>query len=366
MKKNLFLLLTFILSACASQPQVTSTNLTNAENTPVSTQTPTLIPTPIEIPLETLSVEEIVQKYLADEIDDISFLTAEQHTAFNVALAKKILAGEAIFPRNLTTEQYSTLVDAMNEQRGAKPIYVEVIDNNGNPSVMYYNTQKREMVTLAGTYEANKDIINQHAFDIYVKIDKNAQGLTTYIHPDTGEEIVVVNSGGVDWNWVGNKNNAWEQIDPIALENATINASLNRGDSILPVILINQNPAELVAFQGEAFSYHCAEVIIIKDGFGIRMFAGQEGAWRLINEGFSDEERIGTLNNSSNREKMPVNMVYYIFFENDQEKNWKRSMQEFDIVENAYSSGEVHKEIIEGYSAQENIVLRVPVIVKRK
>jgi hypothetical protein len=130
--------------------------------------------------------------------------------------------------------------------------------------------------------------------------------------------------------------------------------------------LINQDPAELVAFQGGSFDYHCAEIMIIRNGLGIRMFAGQEGAWNLINEGSSNQEKVATLNNPSNKKKMPVNMAYYIFFEEDQEKNWERSIQEFKIVENAYDPDKVHGEAMEGYSAEENIVLRVPIFIKRK
>lgn len=300
----------------------------------------------------------------------VGVITPAMHEQTFNNLASNFLAGAIEFPSNLTREQYSTMIDTMNEQRGPKPIYVEVVDNNGNPTVMYYDTQKREMATLTGTYESNKEIIDQHAFDIYVKIGENEQGLTTYTHPDTGEEVVVANSSGVDWDWVGNKNNAQEQIDPETLKNVTIDAIFNkianRADSILPVILINQEEADLVAFQGQTFNYNCLEVVMIKDGVGIRMFVGREASWKVINEGSSDEERVMALENASERNMLPVNMVYYIFFENDQAKNWERSIQEFDTVENTYDADEVYKAVTEGYSTEENIVLRVPVIIKKK
>jgi hypothetical protein len=60
-----------------------------AENTPPPTLTPTLIPTPTEVPLEALPVDEIVQKYLAGEIDHVSSLNFEQRKAFSIALDKE-------------------------------------------------------------------------------------------------------------------------------------------------------------------------------------------------------------------------------------------------------------------------------------
>jgi hypothetical protein len=61
-----------------------------AENTPAPTLIPTLIPTPTEVPLEALPVDEIVQKYLAGEIDDIGFLSLEQQNAFREVLAEQL------------------------------------------------------------------------------------------------------------------------------------------------------------------------------------------------------------------------------------------------------------------------------------
>ncbi len=87
MKKSIFLLLTFLLSACSPQVTVTS-EVTVTLSSP--TQIPTLIPTPTEIPLESLSIEELAKKYLAGEIDDINFLTREQRTVFSSALTEQI------------------------------------------------------------------------------------------------------------------------------------------------------------------------------------------------------------------------------------------------------------------------------------
>lgn len=60
-----------------------------ASHTPIPTAAPTLTPTSTEVPLEALPVEELVQKYLAGEIDDVSVLHFEQQKAFSIALNEK-------------------------------------------------------------------------------------------------------------------------------------------------------------------------------------------------------------------------------------------------------------------------------------
>lgn len=298
------------------------------------------------------------------DLEEENLLTSNPEVI--ASMASDVLSGKTEFPSDVNPEQYSALVKEMNAQRGSKPVYVEAVDASGNPTVMFYNTETRKFETLKGTYEDNKEIIDQHGFDIYVEIGRNEQGLTTYTHPDTGEEIVVENSGNIDWDWVGNKNNVNGIIDPETLKNQTVDFSLNNNYSAVPMILINKDPASMVFSQGMYFDYNCLDSIIIKNGLGIRVFFGPEGALNLVNEGSSDEERLEGLKSSSQRKKLKENMVYYVFFENDQQENWDRSRQNMDNIENVIDANQTTEELKNGNSAEGIVIVRASVIVLRK
>lgn len=185
MKKNIFFLLIFIVSACASQPQVTDSGSSNVENTLTPTETPILIPTPTEIPLESLPVEELVQKYLAGEIDDISFLTLEQRNTFSRILAEIINLnaeeisyknGEAYLdPVTLTMRTYG---DTTPEQRVLKPAYQ--IKENADGSFSYTDQWSEEHVIVGlDTHDqnhvvkdANTDLIKFPQVDIMESGDR--------------------------------------------------------------------------------------------------------------------------------------------------------------------------------------------------
>lgn len=96
MKRLSLLLFILLLTACLppsgtppiieSPPASEVTSAPTAENTPV----PTITPTPTEIPVEALPVDEIVQKYLAGEMDSISNLSLEKQNAFRLILTEQL------------------------------------------------------------------------------------------------------------------------------------------------------------------------------------------------------------------------------------------------------------------------------------
>lgn len=286
---------------------------------------------------------------------------------------KAFFAGEIDFPENLSPKEYSEFIEEMNKQRGVKPIYVEAVDRNGNPTVMYYNTETRNMETLKGTYQDNQEVIDQHTFNIYVEVGQDNSGLTTYVHPDTGEVRTVPNSGQIDWSWTGNKIN----IDNGYIEQETfINGAfdftiMERGDTVIQAIMINNTPATIVFSQGMYFEYNCMDMIIIRSGedktpkYGIRVFFGAEGAIKFVQEGSQEVERLEGLKTRKQREKLFANMVYFIVFETNQVESWSRSRQQMDSLENVYNAADVHAQVMNGNSNEGLIVVRVPLIILR-
>lgn len=299
------------------------------------------------------------------DLEEENLLTSNPEVI--ASMASDVLSGKTEFPSDVNPEQYSALVKEMNAQRGPKPIYVEVVDAGGNPNVMYYDTQTRQMEILEGTYLDNKELIDKHGFNIYVEIGQNEHGLTTYIHPDTGEETIVENSGNIHWDWVGNKDNAGEEINKETLENGTIYSSLNRRDgSVLQVILINQNPVGLVFEQGKYFGYNCLDTILVRDGLGIRTLVGPKAIMELAEEGSSEAEKLGALKSTSAIKALKANATYYVFFEKNQAYSWEESMQSIDSLENVFDAKEMYSKVMEGLSADGVVILRSPIIVLRK
>ncbi len=285
------------------------------------------------------------------------------------SMASDVLSGKTEFPIDLNPEQNSALIKEMNAQRGSKPVYVEAVDENNNPTVMYYNTETRQMETLKGTYEDNKEIIDQHGFDIYVEIGQNEQGLTTYVHPDTGEEIAVENSGGIDWDWVGDKSNINNgYIDPETLKNQSVDFAINQNnEKVVQVIVINKDIASLVSSQGMYFDYNCLETIIVRNKkLGIRTFIGPSGGMDLVIEGSSEEEALGRFKSSDQRKKIKENVVYYVIFEQNQPESWERSKQTMDPLENVADAKDTIEEMLSGHSTDGVVILRSPVIILRK
>ncbi len=299
----------------------------------------------------------------SDDLEEENLSTSNPEVI--ASMASDILSGKIEFPSDVNPEQYSALVKEMNAQRGSKPVYVEAVDASGNPTVMFYNTETRKFETLKGTYEDNKEIIDQHGFDIYVEIGRNEQGLTTYIHPDTGEEIVVENSGDVDWDWVGNKNNAGENISQEALGNELLGFLLDGGYNITQVITINKEPAEMVFAQGKYFGYNCIEVLVVRNGVGIRAFVGAEGGLVLVDENTGEEKALGRLNGTSERKSIKENMVYYIFLYKDQVGSWESSRQDINQLKNVIQPSDSYNELIDGYSTDGIAIVRSPAIVLR-
>lgn len=165
MKKNILLLLTFMLLACTPQVTVTSEATVTL---PSPTQTPTLIPTPTEIPLESLPIEELAQKYLAGEIDDISFLSLEKANEVRTAIVKQLNADGGV--------------------------HVTFDENSSNPA--YLSPKDFTLHQLGdGLSEAEQSI----HLNAEIKVD--AEGYV-WVENLQGELMKIDGSVGVDWNEV--------------------------------------------------------------------------------------------------------------------------------------------------------------------
>lgn len=164
MRKVLLVILFLLLIACS--PQVTVTSEVTATLTPLPTATS--IPTPTEVPLESLPVEELARKYMAGEIDDISFLDNEQRAQFSL-----------------------TVAELKNEQAGIN--FVSFTYLKGEK--YYLNPETLAMEKMP----SNPDdaFLKENSFEIYLPVTTDAQGNVMYLYNE--EWHTVSNSTGFDF-----------------------------------------------------------------------------------------------------------------------------------------------------------------------
>lgn len=178
MKRYSLLLFILLLTACLppsgtppiieSSPASESTSAPTAENTPV----PTITPTPTEIPVEALPVDEIVQKYLAGEINDISSLVPEQLRAFRAAY-----------------------VEAKNAARTPELVTYTYI--NGEEFFINPQTFKGEKLPA----NPSADFIKENTITMYYEVDENANG-NLMVKDLEGNWHTIAGSAGIKWDKV--------------------------------------------------------------------------------------------------------------------------------------------------------------------
>ncbi|MBL1171304.1 MAG: hypothetical protein HND45_02550 [Chloroflexi bacterium] len=190
MKKSiyLFILLALLLPACGLAP-ATATSVP-ATSTPEATTTATLPPatptatvTPTEVPISSLPVDEIVQKFMDGDVDDLSSLSMEQQMRFSQAYAEKL-----------------------NQQRGARP-------------VIYNNESYIDPITGKFLDIKNGTSKQEQTIQMYLPAYENDQGYLMVQAPD-GQWIQIKGSKDVRYEVTNDPfdpNIKWpdaEKIDP--------------------------------------------------------------------------------------------------------------------------------------------------------
>ncbi|MHC1771623.1 MAG: hypothetical protein AB9907_07775 [Flexilinea sp.] len=184
---------------------ISSSNIHNSNEQrhsirPVAAQSQTPATTDGEQSAEKLSLDEQVNLFVTHQIEHPSNLTDEENLAFD---------------------------QKVNEIRGPQAIYAERVDKNNNPIVIYYDVAQNKMITLQGTYEQHKDVIDQNSLDIIVSIQTEANtGNLQVRNPQTGEFVTVPNSANFKWNKIVDWTNmydgtiTWSTTKKVAVKNS--------------------------------------------------------------------------------------------------------------------------------------------------
>jgi len=257
-------------------------------------------------------------------------------------------AGQIEFPSNLSPEEYSAFIDEMNDHVGRQAIWVESFRNSdGSPVVLYFDIAQSKMVMLPGSYEENKDIIDQNQLEMFVKISEEAGTGNLQYTNSNGELITSPNSADVNWNLRVDASNYEDGlIDlPEVIRSTSepteenfwneVLVGLNDEISFIPGILMDDDVSMLVSFQGGWNKYPCLNMLFIvtnrqeKPLYGIRTFVGPGPLIFTGNEGSvlnMSSSKIQLLNSNETR-KFESGAVYYVSFANQQKvwDNYERS-----------------------------------------
>ncbi|MBL8091060.1 MAG: hypothetical protein JNJ43_12065 [Anaerolineales bacterium] len=298
MKKALLIILVLSLIACSPQVTVTSEVTVTLTSLPTATSIPTLT----EVPLESLPVEELVQKYFAGEIDDLSFLTFEQQKSFSIVLNKQ-----------------------KNEQRGENPI---VYNNEA-----YIHPETFDMVSTEDGSTAKDQTIQ-----MYYPIVRDDEG---YLHVFADDQWVKINNSR-DVNF-----QIFDTLEEVKAEITMPTTEILGADSgeragltvpeavfvglpgkpgvMMPIILLNKSIGQIYLSGGGKIPTQ--QVLIIENNLTARKIIITAPSLRLFQEGTDlDLRSSGFL-----QEHYPIfeaieeNAVYYFIFRKDQQQNFSNT-----------------------------------------
>lgn len=293
------------------------------------------------------------------------------------------------FPRNLNPEQYSAFIDEMNNHVGRKSIWVETGDGN----VLYYDVKQNKMVSVPGTYEQNKDLIEQNQIELFVKIKTDPETGNVQFVNSEGELVTSPNSANVDWNLVVDASNykngpidfpnafksensdAW--YDKIIGGVSTYEIVQKLKQAFIPGILMDDIVCKIVREQNGWKQYPCINIMFIKadkDGnplYGIRtmvgggpnIFVGEEG-------GEIDTSTTGVveLRDSDDIKKLEAGAVYYVGAPINQDMVWQEANKsDIDALQGIGPESNKYTNISsENMPDDGNIVIAGAVLIKKK
>lgn len=159
----LFIQLAVFASACQPTPEAAAVTETPQATVTLPPATPTITFTPTEVPIESLSAEQLAEKFLAGDIEDISSLEAEQCIAFSKALAAQ-----------------------KNKPRDTR-------------RATYKNEAYLDPETLTMRQLADGRTIQEQTIEMFLAACNDDEGVLTVILPN-GEAVKINGSQGVDWN----------------------------------------------------------------------------------------------------------------------------------------------------------------------
>lgn len=313
MKHIIPLILTLCLLGCQTPSGDIPSAAPTAENTLAPTLTPTLPPTLTEVPLEALPVEEIVRKYLAGEIDDVSGLSFELQKAFSIALNEK-----------------------KNEQRGINPVIY-------SGTVHKIESDRNYIDPITGDYLPvdNGTTAEQQTIKMYIPRVVDDEGYTSVFYD--GEWIKIEGSQNIQYgnfdnfNWpdtaIINPEDPLLDIDDsvagLTIPEAHFKAKDGYEDAMTPIFFLDEVVGQINIFGIRVEGFITGFILNQKNPFLARKMIIAKGT-NLYGNGIAINSGGGFVEGTDFFDKLKTNKLYYVMYLTDQRASFIRTNNGLD------------------------------------
>ena len=306
-------MLALLIPACApiAPTQISEVSPMEILPTPTATlppATPTATVTPTEVPISSLPVEELVQKFMAGDVDDISSLSMEQRMRFSQAY-----------------------VEVLNQKRGANP-------------VVYKNQSYIDPITGKFLDINNGTSMQEQTIQMYLPAYENAEGYLMVQTPE-GAWIQINGSKNVRYEITNDPfdpNIKWPDTEKVQAEwmaeqdkelagltiPQAILGSKAYPASMIPIVILDKELGE-IEIGGFGLSGTIKGLIIEKDSQGNPIAARiilLTGIDALYGNDLNDGGGSGKLRESSPLFKnLKENTLYYLMYITDQQESFRVS-----------------------------------------
>jgi hypothetical protein len=305
----LLVLLAIFVTACTptAVQQTTEVSPTEVLPTPTATlppATPTATVTPTEVPISSLPVDELVQKFMAGDVEDISSLSMEQRMRFSQAY-----------------------VEALNQKRGANP-------------VVYKNQSYVDPLTGKFLDVNDGKSKQEQTIQMYLPAYENAEGYLM-VQTSEGEWIQINGSKNIryeitndpfdpDINWPDTEK---VQGDWIADANKDlaglpipqyILARKDHPTSMMPIVILGKELGE-IRIGGFGLTGSLKGLIVEKDSQGHPIATRVvilSGGLALYGDGLAARSKGGLGELSTFWETLEENTLYYLMYETNQSQRF--------------------------------------------
>jgi hypothetical protein len=346
----LFLALTTSCQPTVGIPIPTTTPEATATAT-LPPATPTATVTPTEVPISSLPVDELVQKFIAGDVDDISSLSMEQQMRFSQVYAEALnqkRGDNPVIYKNQSyidpiTGKFSDINNGTSKQEQTIQMYLPAYENA--EGYLMVQTQDGQWVQIEGSRNARYEVTND-PFDPNIK------------WPDA--EIV-------DPQWVPEAN---KDLIGLTIPQYILGRN-NYPTSMIPIVILGKELGEL-RIGGFGLTGSLKGLIIEKDAQGnpiaarVILLTGNMG---LYETGLTARSSGGLDKTSAFWENLKANQLYYLMYQTDQKKCFDVTYPQLDGESTVdytglVSSNESHQVITNQISGQDLVWIDGELLMK--
>jgi len=316
------------------------------------TPSPTVTLTPTDVPISSLPVDVLVQKFMDGDVDDLSSLSVEQQMLFSQAYTEKLNQQRGANPVIYNGESYidpitGKFLDINNgtsKQEQTIPMYLPAYENA--QGYLMVQTPNGEWIQIAGSKDVKYEVTND-PFDSNIK------------WPDAEK---------VDPQWVSEEN---KQFLGLPIPQYLLAEKSSNPRVMIPIIILSKELGE-IKIGGFGFTGSLKGLVIEKDtqgnpiGARVILLTGNIGLFGTNITARSS----GKLDEITPFwQTLEENTLYYVLYHTDQKKWFDTSYPQLSGEATAdytgfVSSDESHRVITNQKSSQDLIWINATILMK--